>query len=149
MNSRLKILTEKMDWDVREQCERRNKALDHQYRYLLETQNEYLMRTLQNGWFSEKYYTLFSFNSFFQIVIGPLASSTRGTSNLGLGSSIPISYGNSIKFNSDRNALINKMYSDFILLIEGMGFKDWWLIQNKASDIIYQIAKDLEVDGKK
>lgn len=143
MHSVLNLLVGKMEWEIKEQCERRYEALVRQYNYLIEKQNEHLMFTYSKGWFSERYKVLFALNSFFQIVLGPLASSSRGTSEIGVGSRIPISYGASIKFNESRNRTINNAYHDFGVLILESGIDEWWLNLNQANDIVYQVAKKL------
>lgn len=146
MHSVLNVLVGKMEWEIKEQCERRYDALTRQYNYLLEKQNEHLIFTFSKGWFSERYKVLFAFNSFFQIVLGPLASSSRGVSEIGVGSRIPISYGASIKFSESRNSTINKAYHDFGALIFEFGIDEWWLNLNQANDIVYQVAKKLRED---
>jgi hypothetical protein len=146
MHSVLLALVGMMERDIKDQCDRRYQALVWQYRYLVETQNEHLIFTYSQGWFSERYKVLFALNSFFQIVIGPLASSSRGVSEVGVGSSIPINYGASIKFDEARNHSINKVYSDFINLVNEFGIDEWWLNLNQANDITYQIAKKLRSD---
>lgn len=142
MHPVLKILVDVMERDIRCQCDRRYQALVRQYNYLVETKNEHLIFTYSKGWVSEKYKVLFALNTFFQIVIGPLSSSTRGVSGVGVGSSIPISYG-TIKFNKARNKAVNKAYSDFIIFVHECGMDEWWLNLNQASDITYQVAKKL------
>lgn len=143
MHSVLNVLVEKMEWEIKEQCERRYEALVRQYNYLIEKQNDHLLFTYSKGWFSERYKVLFALNSFFQIVLGPLASSSRGVSDIGVGSRIPISYGASIKFDEPRNRAINKAYLDFEVLIREAGIDEWWLNLNQANDIVYQVAKKL------
>ena len=147
MKQLLDTLTKKMEWDVKDQVYRRYNALVRQYEYLVERQNEHLLFTFQNGWFGDKYKSLFALNSFYQIVIGPLASSTRGVSEIGVGSSIPIAYGKSVRFDEQRNSVINKTYMDYISLVNGLGFQEWWLNVNQASDAVYQIAKSIREDG--
>ncbi|MCD6616192.1 MULTISPECIES: hypothetical protein [Aeromonas] len=143
MNQILKILTENIDWEIKEQCEKRYQILLSQYNYLHDTKNEHLVYSINNGWFHDKYQTLFSLNAFFQSVIGPLTSATQGISNSGLGGKISIAYGKTIKFNSNRNAIINEMATDFYKTVSNLGFNPLWLNQNKASDIVYSIAQDL------
>jgi len=144
MHSVLDVLVGKMERDIKSQCDRRYDALVRQYNYLLEKQNEHLIFTHSRGWFSERYKVLLALNSFFQIVLGPLASSSRGVSEIGIGSSIPISYGTAIKFDKARNRTINKAYVDFIALIYNFGMDEWWLNLNQANDIVYQVAKKIK-----
>lgn len=143
MHTILNLLVGKMDRDIRDQCDRRYQALVRQYSYLVEKQNQDLMFTYYRGWFSDRYKVLFAFNSFFQIVIGPLASSSRGVSLVGVGSSIPINYGASMRFDDTRNKAVNKAYSDFIALIYATGIDEWWLNLNQASDIVYKVAEKI------
>lgn len=137
-----------MEWEVKEQIYRRYNALVRQYEYLLEKQNEHLLFTFRNGWFGDKYKTLFALNSFFQIVIGPLASSTRGVSKIGVGSFIPLTYGKSVRFDEQRNSIINKTYIEFISMTNGMGFQEWWLNLNQTDDAVFQIAKSIRENGE-
>lgn len=144
MHSVLTVLVGKMERDIKDQCERRYEALVRQYNYLIEIEDKDLMFTYTQGWFSERYKILFALNTFFQIVIGPLASSSRGVSSIGVGSSTPINYGASITFNDSRNRKINNVYSDFINFINEYGMNEWLLNLNQANDITYQIAKALK-----
>lgn len=146
MHSVLNVLVGNMEWKIKNQCERRYEALLRQYNYLVEKKNEHLMFTYREGWFSERYKVLFALNSFFQIVLGPLASSSRGVSEIGIGSRIPISYGTAIKFDDARNRAINKAYLDFNVLIYESGIDEWWLNLNQANDIVYQVAKKIRED---
>lgn len=143
MHPVLKVLVGMMERDIKDQCDRRYQALVRQYNYLVETQNEHLFFTYTQGWFSERYKVLFALNSFFQIVIGPLASSSRGVSEIGVGSRIPINYGATIRFDDARNRTINKAYLDFTTFIHEFGMDEWWLNLNQASDIAYQVAKKI------
>lgn len=144
MHSILNVLVGKMEWDIREQCDRRYQGLLSQYNYLVETQNEHLLFTNRKGWYVERYKVLFALNSFFQVVIGPLVSSSRGVSEVGVGSSIPIKYGKSIRFDSARNRSVNKVYADFIILIRELGMEEWLLNLNQANDIVFQVAKRIK-----
>jgi hypothetical protein len=143
MKSILEILTKGMEWEIREQCNWRFNALISQYKYLLEKKDRNLFFTFEKGWFDEKYNALFSLNSFFRIVIGPLASSVRISNSIGLGNQIPIQYGNSIKFDQYQNNIIRDTCEDYNVLIKELDFQEWWLTLNQASDIIYQIAKNI------
>ena len=141
MKNVLTELTKDLDWEVKQQVIRRYGAMVSQYNYLKETHNEYLIFTYRREWFDDKYTTLFALNSFFQIVLGPLSSSSRGVSEIGLGSKTPIIYGKSIRFDSERSKAINKAYSRFIALSKELGFVEWWLTSNRASDVIFSVAK--------
>ena len=138
------ILCRDLDWKVRERCIRRYEFLCRQYSYLGETNNEHLLTLIRAGWFDEKFKALFALNSFYQIVIGPLASSTRDAHNsLGIGSTTTITYGKKVKFNSESLAPVYSAYNDFLEFIEKLDFNEWLLILNQTSDIIYHIARDL------
>lgn len=132
-----------MEWEIKDQCNRRNDALVRQYTYLLDKRDKNLIYTLEKGWFRDKYIVLFELNSFFQVVIGPLASSTRVNSVTGIGKSIPIAYGKSIVFDEARNKEISKVYIEFKAVITRFGFTEWLLNLNSASDIFYQVAKNI------
>jgi len=135
-----------MEWEIREQCNRRYDMLVSHYNYLLEQENQFLLFTLKNGWFNEKYNVLFSLNSFYQIVIGPLVSSGRISNTIGLGSEIPIVYGNSIKFDSYHCYQTQKIYREYILSIHKIdsSFKEWWLSLNKTDDIVFYVYKSIK-----
>lgn len=135
-----------MEWEIREQCNRRYDNLVSHYNFLLKQEDQRLLFTLKNGWFNEKYNVLFSLNSFYQIVVGPLISSGRISNTIGLGSEIPIVYGNSIKFDENHCYQAQKIYKEYILSIRKIdsSFKERWLSLNKTDDIVFYVYKSIE-----
>ncbi len=139
------ILCRNLDWKVQQKCNRRYDFLCRQYSYLLSTENNNLLFSLKNGWFEEKYKVLFALNSFYQIVIAPLSSATNSSHNsIGIGSSITVSYGKSIKINRTTQAPILSAFNDYLNIVNQLGFDEWLLISNETNDIVYNIAKYIE-----
>jgi hypothetical protein len=139
------ILCRDLDWKVREKCVRRYNFLCRQYSYLSETNDRHLLASIKAGWFEDKFKALFALNSFYQIVIGPLASATRDAHNsIGIGTTTTITYGKKIKFNTATLAPVYSAYNDFLELTEKLGFSEWLLVLNQTSDIAYNIARNIE-----
>lgn len=100
------------------------------------------MKIYSLGWNDEKLRVIFAFNSFYQIVLGPLTSSSKLISKTNIGGKIPIIYGSSIKFDLSRNNNVNRAHEDFTKILNISGIKMWLLTLSSTNDIIYNIQKD-------
>lgn len=89
----LDTLTKSLEWDVKKQLTIRYEAFNRQLEYLKSQNNQYLLMLYKAKWNDEKFRVLFALNSFYQIVLGPLSSSSKNISNTGLGGEVPILYG--------------------------------------------------------
>lgn len=139
----LEDLTKYLEWDDKKQIFNRTDAFKRQLAYIKEQNNQMLSVLYRYGWSDQKLHVVFAFNSFYQLVLGPLASSALPISNTGVGSSIPIRYGSSIKFDKSRNRKISNANSDFFTLLSQLDISPWLVNHSSANDIVYSIYKGL------
>jgi hypothetical protein len=142
----LDTLTKRLDGPVRERIRDRVAAMMRQIDYLEETENPDLKFIEAKGWTKTRLNALCALNSFYQTVIGPLASSARPTTRIGLGDKIPIKYGEQITFDAARSIQIQSVHAAFIELANSTGLPNRFLFANHADDLIYQLSQLLN-DG--
>lgn len=139
----LDILIQYLEWEVRKQALNRYTAFERQLTYMKEQNDHRSSDIYKKGWNENKLKSIFAFNSFYQIVLGPLSSSALRVSKTGIGGKIPLTYGNSIRFDNDRNNEINQTYDDFMSIMHKSGINVWLLNLSSVNDIVYNIHKDL------
>ena len=130
-----------MDPQVRGLIERRVKFMVSQLAYLKEKENKDLERAEKAGWSIKKLEVVCLLNSFFQIVVSPLAASASSSSQLDLGGKVPIHYGELIKFDSERRAATNQMEIAFYASCSASGIDAYMLSAHHANDLVYLISK--------
>lgn len=95
------LLTSRFDKELRIAVLNRRENMLRELRYLEERRDQRLDVARQQQWTKERFEALCGLNSFYQLVLGPLASSSRerfGT----LGREVPILYGETLRFDSNR-----------------------------------------------
>jgi hypothetical protein len=138
-----KQLSEYLEYELRQLIDKRVSAFKRQLEYVKTKDNQHLIKLYSNNWNDEMLKVVFVLNSFYQLVLGPLDSSARSSTNSGLGSDIPISYGKSIKFNASRSRKINKAVESFNNIIAKLEINSFVMGLNSANDIVFNLAKDL------
>lgn len=141
MSTVYQSLIRQLDTPVRATIQRRAEAMMRQIVYLQETEQERLVFLLRAGWTLDRLAVLCSINSFYQIVIGPLASSGRSDSRTGLGERIPIQYGEEIKFDGKRAADMRRLHTAFTTLVHSMNIPLRLLYANHADDLIFELSR--------
>ncbi len=142
-----KQLSEYLEYDLRQLIDKRVSAFKRQLEYMKTKDSPHLLKLYSNNWNDEMLKVVFVLNSFYQLVLGPLDSSARSSTIIGLGSDIPISYGTSIKFNASRNRKINKAVESFNKIVEKLEINSFVMGLNSANDIVFNLAKVL-YEGK-
>lgn len=145
MNRILGILSEGQDPAIRRLMARRVSTLMASVRYLKEKSSEQFVFVEKQGWSLEHFEIVFAMNSFYLLVLGPLASSARTRVNT-VWQDIPISYGNELLFDNQRAKQIRKAheaFSNIALRIPG-GLET--LTGNKASDILFKLYRAMKND---
>lgn len=139
MPSVTQSLTAGLDSDLRNRIRQRVSEMMRQVRYLEESQNSRLREVREAGWTLERIELLAALNSFYQVVLGPLASSARKglKSN---GRAIPILYGDSIRFDRERSAAIQRAHLGFFRAIEQVPDPGRLLEANHADDMVYRLS---------
>lgn len=141
-----KQFCEYLEYDLRLLIEKRVSAFNSQLEYIKTQNNTHLTKLYSVRWNDEMLRVVFVLNSFYQLVLGPLASSARISSPCGLGREVPIIYGSSISFNTSRNRKINKAVEIFDAIIREAYIDHHVMGLNSANDIIYKLSKDLYED---
>ncbi len=141
-----KQLSEYLEYDLRQLIDRRVSAFKRQLEYIKTKDSPHLLKLYSNNWNDEMFKVVFVLNSFYQLVLGPLDSSARCSTIIGLGSDIPISYGTSIKFNAYRTRKISKAVESFNKIIAKLEINNFVMGLNSANDIVFNLAKVLYED---
>lgn len=137
MSSILTILTKKIDTEIRAQMFSRVETMIRQLKYLRETENSSLLSILSKGWTLERLEIICELNSFYQILLAPLASSARERTGA-FGDDTVILYG-TLRFGKERAAKIRAAYRSFFNSVNKVGVTDRLLTANQASDIVYYL----------
>jgi hypothetical protein len=100
----------------------------------------------KRGWTTEALEAVLAFNSFYQVVLAPLASSGRNYRDRDLGSATPIIYGKSMRF--DRSWCETVMATDdsFQNIIAELGIQIGYLTAQHTSDVLFRLSRDLQKD---
>lgn len=146
MSEALKSLTAELDRDLKNQIQMRVEALMRGIKYLQETDDKRLLEIKQFGWSLERLEIICILNAFYQIVLGPLASSARERTGA-LGEEIPILYGELIRFDADRNRGIRAVHKAFSDIILGLPGQLNLITASHADDIVFLLNKALTQHG--
>ncbi len=136
------ILSSQMDPHVREVIERRTGFMVRRLKYLQQQNDRRLADVERAGWTVRRLEVVCWLNSFFQIVVSPLAASAVPGFPLDLGGATPITHG-SITFDSERRATIGFMDHAFFAACVASGINRPMLTAHRADDLIYLLARHL------
>lgn len=141
MNELINILGQNLDIETRERLMYRIDAMMRTINFLKERSDERLMWLFEKGWTIESLSTIFCLNSFYQLVLGPLVSSTISI-HCELGRAIPIQWGEVVTFDKKRAIIIEEMYDEFYNNMNELDIDFWWLQAASAEDIVYRISQN-------
>lgn len=146
----LAAITAPLDAKVRIAVMRRHEAMLRELAFLVSKQDENLVFIRKRNWPDTKLSALFSLNSLYQEVLGPLDASARtgrqpdsnshGIQAHGLGSAHPIVHG-SQRFDSAHTFRVKSAIEDFFGLVGRLGFRRDWMTKNTCNDLVYWIAR--------
>ena len=134
-------LTRGMDPSVRGLVERRATFMIRQLNYLKTKNNRHLLNANRAGWTTPRLEIVCWLNSFFQVVITPLAASAKPSSQIGLGSTVPILYVDQLKFDLERGQGMQLMTYAFYALCSNAGILNFMLTAHRADDLVYLISR--------
>ena len=137
----LDTLTKRLEGPIRKRIRDRVTAMMRQIDHLEETDDPNLKFIQSKGWTKTRLNALCALNSFYQTVIGPLASSARGRTKIGLGQKIPIKYGEEITFDAARSSQMSSLSAAFVELARSTGLPDRFLYASHADDLVYQLSQ--------
>lgn len=135
----LAALTRHLDVKPRNAVARRHDAMLRELSFLGERENENLAFIRSRNWTDQRLSALFSLNSIYQEVLGPLDASAR-TGQAGLGSQHPIVHG-SMRFDAAHTARVRSAVEDFFTMVNELGFRRDWMTKNTCGDLVFYIAR--------
>src|SRR6185295_13036479 len=106
------VLVQKLDGELRRQVLDRREAMLRELRFLRVRQDRFLEVVQSAGWTDQRLEVLCGLNSFYQLVLGPLASSARERFGI-LGEEVPILYGDSLRFDRQRATQLRSAHRAF------------------------------------
>lgn len=139
MSRILQHLLQGLDFDEREEVERRYQLMVSEMSYLLETKPELLRAVAKLGWSTSKLEAVFCLNSFYQRILAPLVAS--GIDPHVVGSKIPIRFGQSLVFDSARVNRMLELDHSFQELCIGSDILPFMLEAQRTSDLIWLLAR--------
>jgi hypothetical protein len=134
------MLSQGLDRQILGVIERRAVYMVRQLEYLKAKQDARLIDAERAGWTVSRLGIVCWLNSFYQIVVSPLAASALPSSQLALGTEIPIFYGG-ITFDLARRANVEAMDRAFAALCRASGIGPRMLIAHRAEDLVYIISR--------
>ena len=125
-----------LDRDVQRQIRSRIEAMQRHLAFMAASDNRDYYQLIQAGWSSTRLEILCELNSFYQIILGPLASSARGTFEDDLGNEVPIAYGDALVFDRLRARSIRRAMADFMRRTRKLGIPQRVLTAPRADDLV-------------
>lgn len=136
-------LLERLDSDLRQQVRKRQDGMLRELRYLNDQRDYRLLAVRRRGWSDERLTVLCGLNAFYQLVLGPVASSARERTGV-LGRDSVILYGKSIRFDADRNRRIRAALMSFMRAIEDVPASQGVLTAPRFDDLLFRLHRELE-----
>jgi hypothetical protein len=140
MRGSLSTLLDGQDPPIRNQMIRRVDSLMSHAKFLKESRDRHIVAVARTGWSMRRLELIFSLNAFYLCVLGPLASSAKGTSGT-VWHNLPIAYGDLLRFDSERARKIRVAQQSFIAIANKIPGGVDTLSGNQASDIIFRLYR--------
>ncbi len=143
MNEILAILSKDLNFKLRRALEIRFDNLMSGIKYRYNTDAPLLRMAIRKGWSLGKIEVVCALNAFYQVILGPLSSSTFAD----LGTDSPLSrsikHGN-IVITKDNMSQIHDCHITFRQITSELDIDFWSLQANHYDDLIYRLAKPNE-----
>lgn len=146
MNEVLTTLMEPLDVGVRLLVRRRFDDMRRHLSHLREKEDPVLKMIRKSGWTTGRLEVVLALNSFYQVVLAPLASSGRNYRDRELGSSIPVVYGDSMRFDRSWGERITSVYDAFKEVTFQFDIRESYLTAQHTDDVVFRINRDLKDD---
>ncbi len=143
MNELLNILCKNLDTKIRYALNSRYENLARGISYLAQKQHHFWLLAEKKGWSLQKIDIVCALNAFYQVVLGPLSSSTFSKSKSGLITNSPIRFGR-LLITSDDIKEIQKCHNKFEEIIAELNIDFWALQANHYQDLLYRLARPWE-----
>lgn len=141
MNTVLTHLSKGLDWKTRTNLNARAEGLMRAVRYEAEKQSPSYTSATAAGWTMSRIDILCSLNAFYQIVLGPLASVSRGNVRAGLVRDVPIAYGTKVRITQTDGDLLHECHQQFTSLTKRFGIDFWCLQSAHGQDLLYRLGQ--------
>lgn len=135
----LEALINPLDLDLRRLIARRVEAMQRQMTYLQERQDRRLLQA-QRRWSANELHAIFLLNSFYQIVLAPLASPASVHPATGLGRTVPIRLGETLTFDAERAESVSEAREAFLRLAIRLGVSHAALRAAHADDVLFALS---------
>lgn len=141
------ILVDQLDRELRIQILRRREAMLRELRFLEEREDPSLLSIRRSDWTNERLEVLCGLNAFYQLVLGPLASSSRDRFGE-LGREIPIQYGELLRFDAERSRRLRRAHMAFMVAIGDVPDVQGLLTAPQFRDMVFRLARHVEENGR-
>jgi hypothetical protein len=143
MSAVLTSLIRNLDADLQRQVRFRVHAMQRHLAYLASSEHWSIAKLDRRQWPTERLEILCELNSFYQVVMAPLASSARSSRDQVLGRDIPIQYGDSLLFDFERARRVRAAMADFMRRIRAVGIPQDALTAARADDLVRALSRTL------
>lgn len=140
MHKVMTLLSERLDQETKARLERRVDSLIRGIKYEIE-KNNLLKKDITNGWSIEQLEIICCLNAFYQIVLGPLAASTRNNLHVGLVRDIPLQYGK-VRITSEEVNRIAECHTMFKTITNNLGIDFFCLQSAHSQDLLYNLTRN-------
>lgn len=120
-------------------------TMRRQLQYMLDAEDASITYVQSRGWELQRLLVVCELNSFYQAVLGPLASSVRERCG-SLGEDLAVLYG-SLRFDTDRARRVRAAHSGFMAIMAELEIPQGLLTANHSADIVYQLSNILRQNG--
>ena len=141
------VLVKNLDRELRTHVVGRREAMLREKRFLSEREDASLSSVRSFGWTDERLEVLCGLNSFYQLVLGPLASSARERFGI-LGREIPILYGETLRFDAERGSRLRSAHRAFVAAVADIPDAMGVLTAPHFSDLVFRLARNIQGDTR-
>lgn len=141
------ILVGKLDTELRKQVLDRRETMLRELRFLKLRQDRSLQVVQRGGWTDQRLEVLCGLNAFYQLVLGPLASSARERSGI-LGREVPILYGDTLRFDRERASKLRSAHSAFFFALSDVPGARNMVTAPHFSDLVFRLELLLKSNGR-
>jgi len=141
------VLVRNLDRELRAHVLARRDAMLREMRLMTEREDASLSRLRVAGWNDERLEVLCGLNSFYQLVLGPLASSARERFGI-LGRETTILYGETLRFDADRSLRLRSAHRAFMEALAEIPDAIGIVTAPHFSDLAFRLTRSTPGDSR-
>lgn len=145
MSEVLSTLTGELEPEMRIRISERVNTMRRQLQYMLDAEDASITYVQSRGWELQRLIVVCELNSFYQAVLGPLASSARERCG-SLGEDLAVLYG-SLRFDKNRARRVRAAHIGFMAIVAELEIPQELLTANHSADMVYQLSNNLRQNG--